>query len=268
MPLESPISLCLHTSEHSWTCSIRAGRATPCRPLWSTPSLLRSIRSTFRLPHGCTATCLALAMRGFSNLSSRALTDSDVSLVMDSDVSMSRDACVFIGSQQNALPRIVTCESLTWALTRRTAAVSVALPSLLVTTSRLLALQPPRDRTNAPDTVSLALRASSQMMHTETDTTPFFGIYKGEDGWYAQGTSLGPFTTSIEAAIYHDVAAARRLGPTAALNYPEEVHAQSRRPASRVSAPAQVSCASEAHYSRSPRAPYDCSRETLRLPQT
>ena len=51
--------------------------------------------------------------------------------------------------------------------------------------------------------------------------SPFFGVYKGNDGWYAQGTALGPFTTSIEAAIYYDTAAVNRIGHTAMLNFPE-----------------------------------------------
>ena len=33
------VSLSLHMSKHSWTYSARAGRTTPCPPLWPTPSL-------------------------------------------------------------------------------------------------------------------------------------------------------------------------------------------------------------------------------------
>ena len=63
---------------------------------------------------------------------------------------------------------------------------------------------------------------------------PLFGIYKCDNGWYAQWTVtdetvhlLGPFTTSIEAAIYYNTAAENRLGPAAVLNFPEHRSASS-----------------------------------------
>ena len=164
MPLESLISLCLRTSEHSWTCSIRAGRATPCHPLWSTPSLLHSIRSTFQLLR-LYATCLALAMRGFSNLSPSKSDDT----CQDSDVHVSRGLRLH-WITTDALPRIVTCKIAD--LGPDTPYCSRQCRTAITSSDDIstIALQPPSDRTNAPDTVSLARRASSQMMHTKTDT--------------------------------------------------------------------------------------------------
>ena len=69
--------------------------------------------------------------------------------------------------------------------------------------------------TSAPDT------SSDYSDDVYGGYSPFYGVYKYDDKWYAQEVTAGPFATSIEAAIYYDVAAVSRFGRAAMLNFPE-----------------------------------------------
>ena len=55
----------------------------------------------------------------------------------------------------------------------------------------------------------------------ENGCSSFYGVYGYGNEWYAHEVDAGPFYTVIEAAIHYNVAAVRRVGRAAYLNFPE-----------------------------------------------